>query len=174
VTCIVAGDGWMAADRRVTEDDGSSSSLIKIAKNPWLIAAAAGNASSTLDVRRAVRAGAQIVEDLIEHVDKDSVALVMNKDGQLFKIQEKRVWSARPLVAIGSGGDLVIGWLSSQDIDDWPWAFEEGDDMTLNKRQAIRLAFRFVASRRADCGGGVDIRRTYAKERSRSSVDTES
>lgn len=159
MTCIVAGDGWMAADRRVTEDDGSSSSLIKIAKNPWLIAAAAGNASSTLDVRRAVRAGAQIVEDLIEHVDKDSVALVMNTDGQLFKIQEKRVWSARQLAAIGSGGDLAIGWLSAIQVDG-PWAGQWD-----TRKRDIRLAFRFVASRRADCGGGVDIRRTYAKER---------
>jgi hypothetical protein len=147
MTCIVAGAGWMAADRRITEDGGGTSSLIKIARNPWLIAAAAGNASSTLDVRRAVRAGAQLVEDLIEHVDKDSVALVLNKDGQLFKIQEKRVWRERPLQAIGSGGDLLLGYLYGCSV---------GSEAP---RAILRRAFSFVSSRRSDCGGGVDIRR---------------
>lgn len=149
MTCIVAGKGWLAADRRITDDDGSKSSLVKIAQNPWLIAAAAGNAVSTLDVRRAVRKGAQLVEDLIEHVDKGSVALVMTLDGHIFKIQEKRVWTERPLAAIGSGGDLALGWLSAMQVDGGPW----------NQREVIRRAFGFVANRREDCGGGVDIRR---------------
>lgn len=41
----------MAADRRISSDDGSKSSLVKVARNQWMIAAASGNAASTLDVR---------------------------------------------------------------------------------------------------------------------------
>jgi hypothetical protein len=149
MTCIVAGKGWMAADRCVTEADGAKGSLVKIAKNPHLIAAAAGNATSTLDVRRAIRKGAQLVEDLIENVDKDSVALVMTPDGHLFKIQDRRVWSEAPgLSAIGSGGDLCIGWLLGVGCP------EACPDI----KACVRRAFGVVARRRADCGGGVDFR----------------
>ncbi len=131
----------MAADRRVTSDDGSAGSLVKIAKSRWLIAACAGNATSTLDVRRAVRKGAQTPEDLIEHVDAGSHALVLLPSGDVHLIADKRVWpKARGLQAIGSGGDLAIGYLSGAGCSD------------------IRAAFRFVASRRVDCGGGCDIR----------------
>lgn len=153
MTCIVAGAGWMAADRRITNDDGSFSKLVKVAQNPWLIAAASGNAVSTLDVKRAVRKGAQLVEDLIEHVDKDSAALVMTADGQLFQVEEKRVWSlARgQLHAIGSGGDLALGYLAALRIASCD-------------PEAIRAALRFAAQRRADCGSGIDIRRLCVKE----------
>lgn len=146
MTCIVAGERWMAADRRITNDDGGSSSLVKIAKNPWLIAAASGNATSTLDVKRAVRKGAQSVEDLIEHVDKDSYALVMTLDGGVFRIESARSWACArgELHAIGSGGDLALGWLSAR----WP------DQTPL----VVREAFRFVSKKRTDCGGGVDFR----------------
>lgn len=147
MTCIVAGDGWMAADRCISNDDGSRSKLIKLAQNPWLIAAASGIATSTLDVKRAIRKGAQLVEDLIDEVDKDSVALVMTRDGHVFRVQEKRVWSEpRGLLAAGSGGDLALGYLAALRIDSYD-------------REAIRAALRFAASRRADCGLGTDIRR---------------
>jgi hypothetical protein len=147
VTCIVAGAGWMAADRRVTSDDGSAGSLVKIAKSRWLIAACAGNATSTLDVRRAVRKGAQTPEDLIEHVDAGSHALVLLPSGDVHLIEDKRVWpKARGLQAIGSGGDLAIGWMSG---------YTQATGATYTD---IRAAFRFVASRRVDCGGGCDIR----------------
>lgn len=150
MTCIVAGKGWMAADRRITSDDGASSSLVKIAKNPWLIAAASGNAVSTLDVRRAVRKGAQLVEDLIEHVDKDSTALVQTPDGHVFKIESQRVWSEPAgLSAIGSGGDLALGWLLHAACTP-----ETCDTF----KACVRRAFGVVARRRSDCGGGVDFR----------------
>lgn len=141
----------MAADRCVTEADGAQGSLIKIAQNPHLIAAAAGNATSTLDVKRAVRKGCQIVEDLIEHVDKDSVALVMTPDGHVFKVQDQRVWSEPrgQLSAIGSGGDLALGWLSAMQVDGGP---------DPDRRAVVRRAFRFVSGRRSDCGRGVDFR----------------
>lgn len=150
MTCIVAGKGWMAADRRITAEDGASSSLVKIAKNPWLIAAACGNATSTLDVRRAVRKGAQNPDDLIEHVDKSSTALVMTLDGGIFKVESGRVWprETHQLVAIGSGGDLALGWLLGVGCP----------DACPDVKACVRRAFGVVSRRRADCGGGVDFR----------------
>lgn len=152
MTCIVAGPGWMAADRRVTSDEGSASSLVKIAKSKWLIAAASGNATCSLDVKRAVRKGAQTAEDLIEHVDKDSYALVLLPSGDVHRIESERVWPVeRGLCAIGSGGDLALGWLACYE---WKHGgFFGGPDGNV-----IRRAFEFVAKRRADCGGGVDFR----------------
>jgi hypothetical protein len=135
----------MAADRRVSGEDGSSSSLVKIAKSRWLIAAAAGNATSTLDVRRAVRKGAQTPEDLIEHVDKDSTALVLLPSGDIHRVESGRVWPAEHgLVGIGSGSDLAVGYLIGLGRS--------------GAREDVRAAFKFVASRRTDCGGGVDFR----------------
>lgn len=139
----------MAADRRVTGEEGEISSLVKIAKNPWLIAAASGNATSTLDVRRAVRKGAQTPDDLIEHVDKDSYALVLLPSGEVVKIESGRVWPAeRGLQAIGSGGDLALGWLLGVGCP----------DACPDVKACVRRAFGVVARRRSDCGGGVDFR----------------
>lgn len=139
----------MAADRRVTSDDGASSSLVKIAKNQWLIAAASGNATSTLDVRRAVRKGALTPEDLIECVDKDSYALVLLPSGDVVKIESERVWPPeRGLQAIGSGGDLALGWLLGVGCP----------DACPDVKACVRRAFGVVARRRSDCGGGVDFR----------------
>lgn len=149
MTCIVAGKGWMAADRRVTDAEGGSSSLVKIAKNRHLIAAASGNASCTLDVRRAVRKGCSDPADLIEHVDSESYALVLLPSGDVHRIEDGRVWPAvQGLQAIGSGGDLALGWLSAMQVDGGPF----------DRRKTIRRAFRFVEKKRTDCGGGVDIR----------------
>jgi len=137
----------MAADRRITSEDGGVSSLIKVGKNPHLIAAACGNATSTLAVRLAVRKGAQLVEDLIEHVDRQSTALVVTAEGRAFKVEQGCVWACPPgLEAIGTGGDLALGWLSAL-----------SESYVLDRRM-IRRAFRFVEKRRADCGGGVDFR----------------
>lgn len=140
----------MAADRRVLSEDGSASSLVKIAKNPYLIAAASGNATSTLDVRRAVRKGAWTPDDLIEHVDKDSHALVLLPHGDVHRIEDGRVWPAeRGLQGIGSGADLALGVL---------WAWRADWDSAYGLKNLVRDAFKFVSSRRADCGGGVDFR----------------
>jgi hypothetical protein len=144
----------MAADRRITDGDGGSSRLIKVAKNPWLIAAASGNATSTLDVKRAVRKGAQSVEDLIEHVDKDSYALVMTLDGGIFRIESERSWACErgQLHAIGSGGDLALGWLASYQ------RYHNGGLFGGPDGDVVRQAFEFVSKKRTDCGGGVDFR----------------
>ncbi len=152
MTCIVAGRGWMASDRRITSEDGSASSLVKIAKNRWLIAAASGNATSTLDVRRAVRKGATDPADLIEHVDSSSYALVLLPSGDVHKIEDGRVWPAeRGLAAIGSGGDLALGWLLAVGVPD------TCADLAC-VRTCVRRAMGVVEKRRADCGGGVDFR----------------
>jgi hypothetical protein len=148
MTCIVAGKGWMAADRRITSEDGAASSLVKIAKSKHLIAAASGNATSTLDVRRAVRKGALSPDDLIEHVDKDSYALVLLPSGDVHRIEAGRVWPAEQgLAAIGSGGDLALGWLLCR----------ESLGLGVDKDE-IRRAVRLVEKKRSDCGGGVDVR----------------
>ena len=148
MTCIVAGKGWMAADRRITSDEGSASSLTKIAKNKWLIAAASGNASCCLAVRLAVRKGAWSLHDLIEHVDADSSALVLLPSGASHIIEGGVIWPATSgLQAIGTGGDLALGWLSAHE--------RLGGVLD---RDMIRLAFRFVEKKRSDCGGGVDFR----------------
>lgn len=138
----------MAADRCITADDGSKSSFVKIAKNRWLIAAAAGEASCCLAVRLAVRKGAWSIEDLIEHVDAGSSALVLLPSGAVHRIEEGIIWPAAfGLQAIGSGGDLALGYLSAHE--------RLGGILD---RDMARLAFAFVAKRRSDCGMGVDYR----------------
>lgn len=97
-----------------------------------------------------MRKGAQTAEDLIEHVDKDSYALVLLPSGDVHRIESERVWPAeRGLCAIGSGGDLALGWLSRIP--------PVNADLRL-VRSDVRRAFAFVAKKRSDCGGGVDFR----------------
>jgi hypothetical protein len=124
--------------------DGASASMTKVAKNPWLIGAAAGNACCSLAVVRAIRKGAQTPEDLIEHVDKSSYALILTTEGRLWQVADGQLWQERtPVQAIGSGADLAIGWLArEQSIDP----------------SKLRRAQRFVSHRRVDCGGGCDVR----------------
>lgn len=136
----------MCADRRVTDGE-EISSMVKIAKNQWLIAAASGAATSTLAVKRAVQNGAWSAEDLIEHVDASSSALVLMPNGLILRIEEGVVWptSKGAVQAIGSGADYARGFLAGT-TRGWP----ERDD--------ARRAHRAVARARTDCGGGVDFR----------------
>ncbi len=143
MTVIVATARFIAADRRVTDGD-SISSMVKVAKNLWLIAAASGDAASTLAVKRAVRRGATTPEDLLAHVNKDSYALVLTHAGVLARLQGGVVWPHSGLDAIGSGGEMALGYLGGA-----------GGDVT---QELVRAALRFVFRRRADCGGGVDVR----------------
>lgn len=146
MTCIVGTTRFICADRRVTED-GATSHLVKVAKNPWLIAAAAGNACANVAVKRAVREGAQSPADLVVHVDAGSYALVLSWDGILSLISEGVVWPAltngERVAAIGSGADLALGFMHGA---------ESYTPVT------ARQAQRFVARRRSDCGGGCDVR----------------
>lgn len=148
MTCIVATPHFMAADRRVT-DDGAGSSMVKVAKNPWLIAAASGNAVCTLAVKRAVKQGATSPNDLLQYVDSDSYALVLLPTGQLYLLSEKAAW-ARPrggVEAIGTGADLALGYLGG--------IVSCGGKPTVG---AVKLAMKFVSRKRVDCGGGCDVR----------------
>lgn len=143
MTCILGTTRFICADRRI-EADGSVSSLVKVAKNQWLIAAAAGLASATLAVKRAVRAGACNPEDLLEHIDRESYAVVLTHDGRLLCLSEGALWPVQgPAIALGTGGDLALGFMHGAG--------------SFTPRIA-RAAQRFVAKRRADCGGGCDVR----------------
>jgi hypothetical protein len=146
LTCIVGTTRFICADRRITED-GATSHIVKLASNPWLVAAAAGHASANVAVKAAVRAGAESPADLIACVDSGSYALVLTYDGVLSLISEGVVWPAlsrgERVAAIGSGADLALGFLHGAE------SFS---------RETARQAQRFVAKRRSDCGGGCDIR----------------
>lgn len=139
----------MCADRRITEDGGASYSLIKIAKNKHLIAAAAGLTTSTMAVKKAIAKGASTPEDLIECVDSSSYALVLSRTA-LWMISEKALWPLAPGVhAIGSGADAAIGFINGAlDSQVLP-----GFTIDL-----ARKAQKHVARRRVDVGGGVDFR----------------
>lgn len=144
MTCIVATAAFVMADRRVLADE-QISSMRKVAKNRHLIAATAGNAASALAVVQAVRAGAQAPEELLSHVDKSSHALVLTALGQLWMLSDGGIWAldVRRPHAVGSGADLALGFLAGRGRVDPATA---------------RQALAFAAERRADCGGGADLR----------------
>lgn len=144
MTCIIATTRYICAERRVTEDGGAASSMIKVARNPWLIAAAAGNAACTLAVKQAVRAGACEAADLLGVVDAGSYVLALSCFGVLSLISEGVVWAVPDRVtAIGSGADLALGFMAGAESV---------------SADTARRAQKFVAKRRVDCGGGCDIR----------------
>lgn len=134
----------MAADRRILDDEAISS-MVKVAKNPFIIAAASGNGSCTLAVKRAVQKGARKPEDLVGLVDADSYALCLTADGLVWRLQDGAVWPcpAGTTQTIGSGCDLATGFLDAL-----------GD----HSQEAVKRCFAYVATKRADCGGGVDFR----------------
>lgn len=132
----------MAADRRIVSD-GAASAMRKIGRNRWLMAGSAGMATSTLAVLSALRAGARTPQDLLPHVDKDSAALVLTASGRLYQIQDGAVWPlSKGVHAVGSGADLALGFLAGA---------------RAVHAAAARRALRFVATRRADCGNGVNL-----------------
>lgn len=132
----------MIAERRIVAD-GAVSAMRKIGRNKWMIAGCAGLATSTLAVLTALRAGARTPADLLPHVDKESAALVLTASGRLYQIQDGAVWPLpKGLHAVGSGADLALGFMAGA--------------KACHARVA-RQALRFVASRRADCGSGVNL-----------------
>ena len=144
MTCIIGSSRFICADRRITEDGGALTNMVKVAKNPWLIAAASGLGTATLKVKQAVRAGVQRPEDLLTELDRESYALVLTWDGWLFCLSEGALWPTKgPVYAIGSGAEQAV-------------AFMHGAG-SFGARGA-REAQRFVAKRRTDCGGGCDVR----------------
>lgn len=145
MTAIVAGKGWLAADRLITDEQGRAEKRTKLAKNKHLIAAACGTGTCILAVKAAVRRGARTPAELQDFVDSESELLVATADGAVWNVSGTEIWKCKPgLHAVGTGGDLALGALIS---------------MREYSPTLIRAAFRFVAARRNDCGGGVDIRR---------------
>ncbi len=143
MTCIISTARFVCADRRV-DADGEASSMVKVARNAHLIAAAAGLATATQAVKAAVREGADSPEALIECIDPSSYAVVVTRAGKIFTISEGAVWPMRgPVVALGTGADLALGYLHGAG------SYTE---------RIARMAQRFVARRRTDCGGGCDVR----------------
>jgi hypothetical protein len=142
MTCIIATPKFMAAERRIVAD-GAASAMRKIGRNKWMIAGCAGLATSTLAVLTALRAGARVPADLLSAVNKESAALVLTASGRLYQIQDGAVWPLpKGLHAVGSGADLALGFLA-------------GSRST--HAAAARRALRYVATRRADCGSGVNL-----------------
>lgn len=142
----------MCSDRRVVSGTEERTTMAKIAKNKWLIAAVAGTASCGLDVRNAIRKGARVADDLVDLVDHNSYALVLLPDGKRWRLEEKKLWPvhATEPEAIGSGANAALGWLAG-------YCFSYKKSMAIEPWMA-REAQRFVAARRIDCGDGVDFR----------------
>lgn len=121
--------------------------MVKIAKNPWLIAAASGDYGSTVAVRKAVRRGARTPEDLVNLVNSASNALVLTHHG-LFQIQAGLICPQNGTAAVGSGADLALGFLEGLQMD---------QKIPICPHH-VKAAIRFVAKKRNDCGGGCDVR----------------
>jgi len=150
MTCIVATASFVAADRRITDELHEAGTMRKVGKNKHLIAGTAGNASSVLAVLALLKKGAETPEDLLEGIDKDSVALVLTTEGKLWKCVKDEAWACPlgSIEAIGSGGDLAYAWLHGY--------YQVAKPVPSVKD--VRTAIKFAASRRVDCGGGVDVR----------------
>lgn len=147
MTVAVATRLFVASDRRV-DQDGAASSLVKVARNPHLVATAAGLASCVVRIRRAIRDGACDPHELVSLVDRASVALVVTASGDIWRIEEGLLWAERGIVTIGSGGDLAAGYLE-----------RARGRKALPTPDDARKAIRWVSKRRTDCGGGVDVRK---------------
>lgn len=145
MTCVIATKRFVCADRRVGETGGGSySSIVKVAKNPWLITAVSGSGATLLAVKQAVKEGIETPEDLLSYIDSTSYAIVLTWNSKLVCLSEGALWPVRePVTTIGSGGDLGLGFMHGAGV--------------FTPRVA-REAQRFVAKHRADCGGGCDIR----------------
>ena len=151
MTCIVgvgSKDGFICADRRITNGGEKCPNMTKVFANVGLVVAVCGNAGIFWQVSRLIKEGRTDPKDLIDVIDEESGALALAADGSLWGISEGATWPIRrPWSATGSGGDLATGYLGALGTCD---------------KKAVRAAQTFVASRRADCGGGADIL-TFAK-----------
>lgn len=151
MTCIVGvggKDGFICADRRITNSGERCPNMVKVYANVGLVVGLCGNASCFWQIARIIREGKTDPTDLIEAVDEESGALALTADGTLWGISEGAVWPVRAKAkAIGSGGDLATGYLSA--LGTWD-------------KKSVRAAQKFVAGQRTDCGSGCDFR-TFVK-----------
>lgn len=151
MTCIISSPQFVCADRRISTTTGERSTMCKVAKNQWLIVAAAGMAGSGLDVKQAVKKGVSDPNELVALIDDESYALVLLPDGKRWRIEEGKLWpvASRETLAIGSGSDAALGWIKG---------FLSGRKTKTVTPAIARKAQKFVASIRLDCGDGVDFR----------------
>lgn len=151
MTCILSTPRLIAADRRIKDDSGERSRMVKVVQNRHIIAAVAGLAADALAVKRAVQAGASTAADLAEIVGGDSYALVLEPSGRRWRVEGWEVWPVHATApeAIGSGADAALGYLAGH-------AARTGRKAVPPK--LARAAVRFASKRRDDCGDGVDVR----------------
>ena len=148
MTVLFATTTFIAADRRITWD-GEADTMCKVAANRHLVASACGLASAVVRVKQAVRDGAEKAEDLLDCIDEHSMGLVVTKREEIFLIEDGTLWPRHFAAAAGSGADLALGYVAGA----------HGRRKTHPSPLVVRRALEWVASRRVDCGGGVDIRR---------------
>lgn len=126
--------------------DGQRDTIVKVSQNEHLIAAACGEATSCLSVRHALAEGATRPEDLVGSVDKNSAALVLTRRGRVYQVTYGAVWDQPRVSAIGTGADLALGFLMGRCGRKTPTPKD------------VRDAFKYVFSKRLDCGGRIDVR----------------
>jgi hypothetical protein len=155
LTCIIAvggKDGFICADRRVTNGGEKCPNISKAYANVGLVVGMCGNAGCFWQVEKLIKEGRTDPKDLIEVIDEESGALALTADGSLWGVFEGAAWPIRrPWTTAGSGGDLATGYLGALGTFD---------------RKTARAAQSFVASRRSDCGGGSDFQ-TFVKSGSK-------
>ena len=148
MTCVVAvgsPGGFICADRRCTSDSGEKCpNVLKVHKNVGLIVGFCGKTSVAYDIARALKDGKTDPKDFIELAADHSAIICLDVEGKLWLASDNAVWpTRRAWYAIGSGADLAIGYLAASPKID---------------KASVRKAQQFVASRRADCGGGCDFK----------------
>jgi hypothetical protein len=148
VTVILGTRSFIASDRRVT-DNGESSSIIKLAKNANIICAVAGTAACNMLVKKAIKEGCDDPNSLLKLIDRDSYALILTPDGILRQAQDGVLWPCKQYAAIGSGGNLALGFATG---------YMAAMGSTKITPVLARKALQFAAKHRSDCGGGCDIR----------------
>lgn len=149
MTCIIGTRDFICGDRRVTSETGERCpNIVKVYANVGLVVGICGAASSFYDVGRIVREGKTDPKDFVEVMGDHSTALCLTADRKLWWVSDGAAWPVRrPWTAAGSGADMATGYLAALGAVD---------------KVSVRAAQRFVASRRSDCGGGMDFR-TFSK-----------
>jgi hypothetical protein len=145
VTCIIATSSFLCGDKRCTSDSGEKCpNVTKVHANVGLAVGFAGKTSIAYDIARLIKEGRTDPKDFVEVAADHSTIICLDAEGKLWLASDNAVWPVRrPWYAIGSGGDLAIGYLAALGKQD---------------KASARKAQHFAASRRADCGGGVDFR----------------
>lgn len=145
MTCVIATSSFICADRRCTSDTGEKCpNVTKVYANVGLVVSFCGKTSVAFDIAKLVKDGRTDPKDFIELAADHSSIICLDPEGKITLVADNAAWPARrPWYAIGSGGDMAIGFLAAVGKTD---------------KGSVRKAQQFVASRRADCGGGCDFK----------------